>query len=177
MKKFASLIVSLFLSTASFADSGIYVGFSVGNSIIQDTIPTSTQQDDFQFDESSAGYKGSLGIRLDSLSLEASYHNFGDPDTTNAAGNLQMEVSGVDLSAIYNFTVGPIDLFAKGGLFLWESETNGLENFDKDGADPVFGIGAAFRLGSLGIRGEVEMFNVSDIDDLYFVSLGITHTF
>lgn len=180
MKKLVSgLLLGLFLSTPALAQDGLYIGASLGNSIIQDTIVDQNQIEQFDFDENAGGYKGTLGLRLSSLAVEASYHNFGDPNTDNATGNTQIEVSGVDISALYNFSIGPIDIFGKAGYFWWDSQREqlGLRGLKKDGSDPLFGAGAAFNLGSLAVRGEVEMFNVGDVDDLYFISVGLTHTF
>ena len=175
--RFMAMFVACLFSPAMAIAGGLYIGGALGNTVIQDTIPISQVQN-ADFDANSAGFKGFVGLRLDSLAVEASYLNFGKPDDTHAVGNLELEISGFDLTGLINFSIGPIDLFGRGGLFVWESKTKvvGIRNINADGADLVLGLGIGFNLGSLGIRGEVERFDVDDVDDVYFISLGIVHT-
>jgi hypothetical protein len=167
--------MSLFslMETVVAAGSGLYMGGSVGSAIIQDSVPTGLQVQEVDFKSNDTGYRLFAGIRLDSLAIESGYINFGNPDDSNNLGRLQLDLDGFDLSAILNFELGPIDIFGRGGLFFWESETQiQTVQFTDDGADIVLGAGVGFRLGSLGIRGEVEWFDVGDVNDVYFVSIG-----
>ncbi len=46
-----------------------------------------------------------------------------------------------------------------------------------DGTDLTYGIGAQFRVWSLSIRGEYEIFDISDADTVDMFSIGVTWTF
>jgi outer membrane autotransporter protein len=49
--------------------------------------------------------------------------------------------------------------------------------FDTDGTDFAYGVGAQFRLLSLGIRAEYEMFDIDNVKDANMISIGVTYTF
>jgi hypothetical protein len=154
------------------ADNGIYLGLSVGqaNLEVDDVIST----EDFKGEDT--GYKFIAGIRpLDWLAIEASYVNFGEPDDT--VGSVQLEADGDGFSGfVVGFLpLGPVDLFAKGGLITWDSNISG--RLDGDGTELAYGVGAQFRVWSIGIRAEYEIFDVDDLDDLSMVSIGATFTF
>ena len=74
------------------------------------------------------------------------------------------------------------DLIGKIGVINWEttnrisSEALNIKD-DDDGVDPAYGVGASFAVGSFAIRGEVELFDIEDADDLYLLSVGGTFTF
>ena len=42
---------------------------------------------------------------------------------------------------------------------------------------PLPGLGAAINVGSFQIRAEYEVFDVSDVEDLYMMSAGFVYTF
>jgi hypothetical protein len=46
-----------------------------------------------------------------------------------------------------------------------------------DGTDLAYGVGAQFRVWSLSLRAEYEVFDVDDVDDLNMISVGFTFTF
>ena len=46
-----------------------------------------------------------------------------------------------------------------------------------DGTDLTYGVGAQFRVWSLSIRGEYEVFDISDADTVDMFSIGVTWTF
>ena len=51
------------------------------------------------------------------------------------------------------------------------------DSMSDDGSDPAYGVGAAIELGGLQLRAEYEMFDISDVDDLYMLSAGIAFSF
>jgi hypothetical protein len=160
--------------SAQCADSGFYLGGSIGRSnIIKDDIGT------LKLDSNDTAFKFIAGFRpLDNLAVEASYVNFGKPSDQVAGVPVQADGKGVTAFVLGALAVGPVDLFVKGGLINWNTtvSTRGV-NLSKDsGTDLAYGAGAQFRLGSLGFRGEYEKFNVSD-GKLNMVSVGVTWTF
>ena len=71
-------------------------------------------------------------------------------------------------------------LFARVGAVNWDADVS-VSGFDAgggaDGTDFTYGAGAQFRVGSLGIRAEYEVFDISDADNVDLLSLGVTWTF
>jgi OOP family OmpA-OmpF porin len=167
------LIAALALTSlpAVAADNGIYLGGSIGQSGLQ--------IDDFDYDADSTGYKLIAGWRfLDWLAVEGNYIDFGSGDDSVDGTRTESEADGVSLSAVGFLPVGPVDLFARVGAVDWSADisSSGLGSESDDGTDLTYGVGAQFRVWSLGIRAEYEMFDVSDAD-LDMISIGVTWTF
>lgn len=159
-------------STAMAADNGIYVGGSLGQANVEiDEGPIDIDGDD-------TGFKVIAGIRpLDWLGVEANYVNFGEVEDDG----LELDADGISAFAVGFLAVGPVDLFAKGGLVSWDSSV-GLDGVSgdlrsDDGTDLAYGVGAQFRVWSLSLRAEYEVFDVDDVDDLNMISVGFTFTF
>jgi hypothetical protein len=156
------------------ADSGFYVGGSLGQSTIEADF--SGTFDDFDEDEFSwkayGGYNFDL-VFID-LAVEAGYVDFGSP----SSNNIDLDVDGWDVFALAGVELGPIGLFAKAGMIAWDAEASfGPFRESDDGTDPAYGVGARFSLGSFEIRGEYEYFDVDSADDVYLLSAGLVWTF
>ena len=118
----ASLAVLAFVSSAALAESGLYVGGSVGSARL------SKDLDSFTVDSESTPYRFTIGWKLDDFfALEAGYHNFG---TFEDRFTLSGEPVDVGLKAD-GFTLGitgsvPLSerfsLFARGGAFFWDGD-------------------------------------------------------
>ena len=156
-------------TTTMAADNGIYLGLSLGNANVD--------QEFFQVDGDDTGFKFIAGLRpLDWFAVEASYVNFGDVED----GPLASETDGISAFGVFFLPVGPVDVFAKGGLISFENtvKVRGVGDiFRDDGTDFAYGVGVQFRLLSLGVRAEYEMFDISDVEDANFLSIGVTYTF
>jgi len=166
------LVAALALTSlpAVAADNGIYLGGSVGLS--------GQDIDDIDYDANATGYKLIAGWRfLDWLAVEGNYIDFGSADDTVFGDKVETEADGVSLSAVGFLPVGPVDLFARVGAIDWSSEIS-PDQFgkDSDGTDLTYGVGAQFRVWSLSIRAEYEIFDIDD-SDLDMISLGVTWTF
>lgn len=162
-------------STAFAADNGIYVGGSLGQANVE--IKEEIGNIDLNFDGDDTGFKVIAGIRpLDWLAIEANYVNFGEAEDNG----FEIDADGISAFAVGFLPVGPIDLFAKGGLISWDSSLSrrGFSgNLNDDGTDFAYGVGAQFRFFSLSLRAEYEVFDIDDVDDLNMFSVGITFTF
>lgn len=168
----AIVATSLLLASgvAAAADNGFYLGGSVGQANLEIDDLGGVTAADFEGDDT--GFKLIAGIRpLDWLAVEAAYVNFGEPED----GGLRAEGDGISAFAVGFLPVGPVDLFAKGGLISWDSKISG--SFDDDGTDLAYGAGVQFRVWSISLRAEYEIFDVDDIDDLSMASIGATFTF
>lgn len=173
MRKGTLPVIALlgFAASAGAADNGFYLGASIGQSNVK------IEQGLARVDGDDTGYKLIAGIRpLDWLAVEASYIDFG----TVKDGAAKSDNNGVSAFVVGFLPVGPVDLFAKGGLVKSDSSVhlNGLgKAFDSDGTDFAYGVGAQFRLLGLGLRAEYEVFDVKDVKDLNMLSVGVTYTF
>ena len=166
---------SLFSLPAFSADNGIYLGASVGQSGVQ--YDENFDGDNFSFDASATGFKAIAGWRfIDWLAVEANYVDLGSGDDNG----IETDVNGVSLSAVGFVPVGPVDLFARVGAVNWNADFDapnlGVSESD-DGTDLTYGVGAQFRVWSLSIRGEYEIFDISDADTVDMFSIGVTWTF
>jgi len=90
----------------------------------------------------------------------------------------ETDLSGVSLSAVGFLPVGPVDLFARVGAVDWSADLSaeGFGRDSEDGTDLTYGVGAQFRVWSLGIRASTR-FSTSDDADVDMLSIGVTWTF
>lgn len=172
----AGLAAALGSTPALAVDNGIYVGASVGESGVE-----FDDNEGFDFDDSDTGYKLDVGWRvLDWFGVEANYIDFGTTkggfDTTVA----EFEADGFNFSALGFLPVGPVDFFVRAGFISWDAEAK-LPDFDltasDDGMDFSYGGGAQFRIWSLTLRAEYEVFDIADADTIDMVSVGLMWTF
>jgi len=153
------------------ADNGIYLGASVGQSGLQ--------IDDVDYDADATGYKLIAGWRfLDWLAVEGNYLDFGSGDDTVAGTKIETDADGISLSAVGFLPVGPVDLFARVGAVDWSADisSQGFGSGSDDGTDLTYGVGAQFRVWSLSIRAEYEVFDIEGAD-VDMISVGVTWTF
>jgi OOP family OmpA-OmpF porin len=128
---------------------------------------------DFEGDD--LGYKLIVGVRpLDWLGFEGNYVNFGEPDDTVAGTKIQTEGYGIAGYAVGFLGLGPVDVFGKAGVVSWDTK---IDRDDFDGTDLAYGVGVQFRLLSLGVRAEYEIFDIDDLDNANMLSVGVTYTF
>lgn len=171
--------LGLVAGPALAADNGVYLGASVGQSGV--TFEETVAGEDFEFDTDSTGYKAILGWRfLDWLAVEANYVDLGSGDDNVAGTRIETDVNGVSLAAVGFLPLGPVDLFARVGVIDWKADVTASDlGFDvsDDGTDLAYGVGAQFRVWSLGLRAEYERFDISEADTVDMVSLGVTWTF
>ncbi len=190
-------IATLFLASMAAAvsaqagDTGLYIGGSVGQTTVKDSARVSdgfnTQK--ISFDENDTSYRLFGGyMLLPFLGVETGYTNFGSPNKSyknTAIGNVNatVDVDGWDAFVVGNLPLGPIDLFAKAGV-LWVNTDAKIRfagstagsNSDSDEVG-AYGVGAALGFGSFKVRAEYTMYDVSNINDLYMVSAGLTYQF
>lgn len=166
------------------ADSGFYLGGSVGNAGVELDV------DDAEFDEDDFAWKGYGGFNFDvivvDLAVEAGYVNFGSPGgSVNVGGvdtNLDLDLDALTGFGLVGVELGPIGVFAKAGIVSWDAEAT-IEGFgdDESGTDPAYGVGARFSLGSVELRAEYELFDIdvdgADSSDLSMISAGVVWTF
>ena len=170
----AILATALLLASSAgmAADNGIYLGASLG----QANTELDRDATGLDLDGDDTGFKFIAGIRpLDWFGIEASYVNFGEVEE----GPLSVESDGITGFGVFFLPVGPVDVFAKGGVISFDTDVKirNFGNFRDDGTEFAYGIGAQFRFLSLGVRAEYEMFDIDDVDDANMLSIGVTYTF
>ena len=155
------------------ADNGIYIGGAVGQANIEVDDLDDLTGADFKGDDT--GFKFIVGIRpLDWLAVEANYVDFGSPDDSVQGTRVSADGDGITASVLGFLPVGPVDLFARVGLISWDTNVEGLST---DGTDLAYGAGVQFRVWSISLRAEYEIFDADEIDELNMVSIGATFTF
>lgn len=149
---FAALVTTLPL--AAQAEPEFFFGAGYG----------AYQIDENTLDEEDSLWKAYFGSMFNSaVGIELSYVDFArataQGSSFDADGYGVALLLGVPLSS--NFTV-----YAKGGLYFWDAESNfaGVRTTD-DGDDPFYGAGLKFKLGPhLALRVEYERYKLSNVD-------------
>lgn len=172
------LALGLLPATAALAggDSGFYIGGGLGQSTIKADGVAPGGND---FDGDDAAWKAIVGynfglLPLIDLAVEGSYVDMGTPDDNGA----DLELTGWDAFGLVGINLGPVGLFAKAGMFKWDSdiEANGISDSSSD-TDAAYGLGARVQLLSITGRVEFEYFDVGEVDDAYLVSVSALYTF
>lgn len=176
----------LFSVPAQAADNGIYVGGSLGRTMID----TSIDPFGIDFEDEDTAYKLIAGLRpFDKLSFEASYIDFGkaafdNRDVVSDGIRSELEAEALDLQAV-GYIGGPtLEFFGKAGIVFWDADAvlqggiGGIDIRDSDsGTDLVLGGGVQAHFGSLAARVEYEWFDVADADGVELWTFGLTWTF
>jgi hypothetical protein len=175
------------LSPAAFADSGFYVGGSIGSGTISADVEDPSQGPDFNFDENDFAWKAYGGYNFDlaviDLGIEGGYVDLGSPSGTFLGQNVEISATGWDAFALAGIELGPVGVFVKAGVISWDADfvadvpQVGRISDSDDGSDPAYGAGVRFSLGSFEIRGEYELFDIDGSDDVYLLSVGLVWTF
>lgn len=197
-----TLSAALGIASAHAADTGFYVGGSVGQSKISDwdgsafdaafasagaTSTTST-------DDTDTGWKLFAGYRfMKYLAVEAAYTDFGEATahsviTAPSAGTVDVtaEVTSWTISALGILPLGDnFSLFARAGANFWDADLSATGtgsgstavSTSDDGTDWVWGVGAAYSFTpNLGVRAEWERYDL-DGSDIELLSVGLSWNF
>ena len=177
------------------AAAEFYLGASIGDASVE-------AEDDFdgerfKLDDSDTAYKIFGGYMFnDYFGAELGYVDMGTvSDSFSFDGGefsgpidaaIEADITGFTAHLIGQVPVGPVDLFAKVGLISYEAKgratvsdfsTTESERFKDTGEDFAYGVGAKLNLGNFAIRAEYEVFDISDVDDLNMISIGVQFTF
>jgi hypothetical protein len=175
-------LAALGLSPAAYADSGFFLGANVGNATVSADIPDPGFGPDINFDEGDFAWKVYGGFAFDlpviDFGVELGYFDLGGPTMDVAGENLEIGVSGISAFALAGVNLGPVGVFLKAGMASWDADLSlaGI-SASEDGSDPAYGFGLRFMLGSVEIRGEYEVIDVDNTDDVYMASAGLVWRF
>jgi hypothetical protein len=149
-----------------------YLGAGAGVADFEDDVEF-RDLEDVRLNDDATAYKFFAGYRASpNLGIEGGYRNFGEAE----AGPFSVETDGFDVYAMGFLPLGPVDLFAKGGVIFWDSSGKG--GFpDDDGSDLTYGLGGQVHFGRLFIRLESEWFDIDYPEDVQMFSGSIGWTF
>ncbi len=157
------------LGTALAADTGLYVGGSIGRS--------SEHYDASTFDAqgTNTGYKLDAGWRATSLlAVELSYASFGRA----SAGTNYADTDATGVFAVGFLPIPALDLYGKVGVARWRTDASSPGySFARTGEDLAYGAGVGLHWGTLGARVEYERYTVSHASDMDLASVGLIWTF
>lgn len=174
----AAALIALASFPSHAVDNGIYLGAGVGQSGVE--FDDDFEGTDLDFDASATSYKVIAGWRfIDWLSVELNYVDLGTADDRVQGQKIETDIDGVSLSALGFLPIGPVDLFARVGAIDWSADLSvpGIGSGSDDGTDFTYGVGAQFRVWSLSLRAEYEVFDISDADTVDMISASVTWTF
>jgi hypothetical protein len=177
-----ALLIGLAPLTVAQADSGFYVGGSIGSASIDVSVPDS-DIGAFDFDESDTGYKVFLGYNIDlavfDLAIEGGYVDLGAPSGNVLGMPVGLDITGLDAFLLAGFELGPIGIFGKAGVITWDvdAKIDRMNAGGDDGTDPAYGVGLRFSIASFEIRAEYEIFDLESTKDVHMASIGFAVTF
>ncbi len=163
---------ALSFGSAHAVELGPYVGGSVGQTTIK------IDDNAIDFDKSDTGWKLYAGYNfLPWLGVEGGYIDFGSPSDGSFGNNVDIDLTGWEAFVVGSLPVGPVDLFVKAGGIAAKVDVHVSGFGSEDNSDEYFayGAGAAWNIGKFAIRVEAEGYDDNDVDDLYFLSAGVTY--
>ena len=194
----AAVIGSVFaIGTAFAAEPGFYIGASAGQTTAKASsdpilVAPPATFNTFHFDKDETGYKGYVGYNfLPWLGVEGGYVELGNPSQGQTIGTTRIEgeidANGWEGFVVGTLPLGPVDVFAKVGGIASNIDFDGkvsttfqpTQNFSESDSNGMwaYGGGIAYNFGNWAIRAEYEAYDVDKLDDLYFISGGLTYHF
>ena len=184
----AAVLAVMPLDAARAADTGFYLGGSIGQASIE--LEGSVDLDVPDFDENDFAWKifggYNVGLGPIDLGVEGGYVDFGSPSQAFPVPvllNVDVELTGFNVWGIAGLDLGLIDVFGKLGAIAWDGEAiANISDFgslgeDDSGTDLGYGIGARVNLGSLSIRGEWERYDIDNVEQVDMFSVGLSFSF
>ena len=174
----ATTILALVPLTAT-AESGFYIGGSVGSSSLTDDFSG------FDVDASSTSFRLTAGWLFNEFfSLEGGYHNFGDFEQGFTVGgnpfDIRLKADGFTLGATGIIPLGErFALFGRAGAFFWDgdAEINNISQARPEDTNPYFGAGARFAITDhLSLVGDWTRYELEDTES-GVIALGLTYRF
>lgn len=170
------LLLAIGASPAAMAAEGFYLGGAVQQSHFD-----SSEFDVEDIDNDDHGWKIISGIRFTPhFALEGTYTDFGKENAPSVAvgGPFEADAKAWSAFGVALFPLGPVDLFAKGGVSRIDSDGNvGAVFYDDHDTVLAYGAGLQFRFGNLALRTDYEKFDTDVVGDLDVLSVGLTYTF
>jgi hypothetical protein len=177
----AAILVSFMVFAPAESQAEAYIGGSIGQSYIE--LNAGTPAVPAPFDEADFGWKAMIGYEFDfvliTLGVEANYVDFGAPSGNVLGTQIEVDANGFAGFGTAGFDLGPLGVFAKYGVISWDASLSidGFDTGSEDGTDPAYGVGVKFGLASVEVRGEYEIYDIEDSEDIAMLSVGIVWRF
>jgi hypothetical protein len=159
----AALLVSFMVFAPAESRAEAYIGGSIGQSYIE--LNAGTPAVPAPFDEADFGWKAMIGYEFDfvliTLGVEADYVDFGAPSGNVLGTQIEVDANGFAGFGTAGFDLGP----------------DGFDSGSEDGTDPAYGVGVKFGLASVEVRGEYEIYDIEDSEDIAMLSVGFVWRF
>lgn len=171
-RRFGIATVSVLLLSAGVAraaNTGFYIGGSIGNS------NQHFDADTFSVHGSDTGYQVAAGFRpLGVLAGELDYISLGRA----SAGQDYADTDAIGAFALGFLPIPLVDVYGRLGAVEWRTDANSPTfGFHRTGTNLAYGAGAGTSWGSLGVRAEYTHYDVAHSRDLGLTSIGVTWTF
>jgi OOP family OmpA-OmpF porin len=179
-------ILTLLATSSSLASAEVrpYVGGSVGEASV-DLDLTDVPDAGFRIEDEDFAFKAYFGLQLPGpFAFEVGYRDLGSISDDGGLFMTTSETDGIDASLLGKLPIGPVSLFARGGMIAWDTKVRLTDNgalpdleISDDGTDPFWGVGISVEFDRVGIRAEFERFELDLPDDLTMLSVGMTFSF
>lgn len=163
----AAALALLFTSNATLADSGFYLGASVGSAELDDSFGG------LEIDDTNTAYRLVGGWRFNNyFAVEAGWQDFGDFEQTLTLDGQQLDISlgadGYTLGVTGSYPLGSrFELYGRAGAFFWdgEAEINAVGQSDPGDTNPYLGAGLGFALTeAFLVTGDFTRFDLEDTE-------------
>ena len=182
MRWFLAMSLGAFASGAAAADGGFYIGGGYGQAYVEDHLDN-PNGGTVSFDAHDRSYRAFFGYRMRAtqhvdLAGEATYINYGRASQSDQGVTFQHRFRGGELAGLVILPAGLLDVYGRVGAVRWSSTTDvGDTSTSRSGINGLYGFGAAFNVGKLGVRAEYDFYDVSVVDKLKTFTLSAVFRF
>lgn len=175
----AALLLLSMTPVTTFADSGPYLGGSVGAAHLAEDF------DGFGVDSDSTALRFVAGWQLnDFFALEGGYHSFGEfeesLDISGTITNVSLKADGFTLGAVATLPMSnTVSLLGRAGAFYWDGDAaiNNVTLARPEDSNLYFGAGAGVAVSErLSIVGDWTRYELEDTES-DVISVGFTYQF
>nr|WP_298719701.1 outer membrane beta-barrel protein [uncultured Steroidobacter sp.] len=158
-------------------DEGLYLGGGVGQFNVEIDNASDLGDTIRSLDDDDTAWQAFIGWRLNPyVSLQAAYIDFGRPEddfttSTGDHGRFRAKLSGFAPAIIGTLPLGPVELSAKLGYYIYDLELSGdIDDLDIDrddsGEDLMYGVGVGMTFFErLHAKLEYEKIDLENVDD------------
>jgi len=178
----AMFCCAVVLSSAPATRAGeFFVGGSIGQSSVETNVLDIDTSIDFSGEDT--GYKLFGGYALGRhLTFEVAVFDLGTVSDSVFGFDVSSEVYGADAAMTAGVNLFKVaNAYIKGGFAWWDVkaqfDSGGPMRFRDTGTDVMWGVGVRFNVGPIFIRGEYEVFELENADEVSLASIGVAYRF
>ena len=173
------ILAAFLLPSLASADTGLFVGASVGSSHLEDDFSN------VSIDTDATAYRFVGGFQFtDYFGIEAGYHNFGDFSETIDLGQVlsrtEINLDGWTLGGTLGLPLSDqVSLYGRAGVFFWDAdvEVNGFSIDVPQDENSYYGGGAKIDVTqNLSLLGDWTRYELDTIDS-DVISIGFQYRF